>query len=122
MAESRVHTEVFGAGKAFSPGVVDGEHKFPHAPEGKAGAGPNVVFTRSNLVVPWDERFSNLLDLAEACAVPVRWSCRSGVCHTCECGLIDGSVRYAPEPLDAPADGNALICCATPTTSIQLDL
>jgi ferredoxin len=71
--------------------------------------------------VPWDERFASLLELAEACAVPVRWSCRTGVCHTCECVLIDGSVRYAPEPLDAPADGDALICCATPATEIQLD-
>jgi ferredoxin-NADP reductase/MOSC domain-containing protein YiiM/ferredoxin len=122
VAEGRVHTEVFGAGKAFSPGVVDGEHKSPHAPEGKAGAGPNVVFTRSNLVVPWNERFASLLELAEACAVPVRWSCRVGVCHNCECALVDGNVRYAPEPLDAPADGNVLICCATPVTEIQLDL
>ena len=122
VAESRVHTEIFGAGKAFSPGVVEGEHTLPHVPEGKVGAGPNVVFARSNLVVPWAERFTSLLELAEACAVPVRWSCRSGVCHTCECGLIDGSVRYAPEPLDSPADGNALICCATPATDIELDL
>ena len=122
VAESRVHTEVFGAGKAFAPGVVGGEHQAPHPPEGKAGVGPNVVFTRSNLVVPWDERFASLLELAEACAVPARWSCRSGVCHSCECMLIDGSVRYAPEPLDAPAEGNVLICCATPLTEIQLDL
>jgi ferredoxin-NADP reductase/ferredoxin len=119
---SRVHTEVFGAGKAFAPGVVGGEHVAPHAPEGKAGVGRSVVFTRSNLVVPWDERFASLLELAEACAVPARWSCRSGVCHSCECMLIDGSVRYSPEPLDAPAEGNALICCATPVTDIQLDL
>ena len=122
VADGRIHTEVFGAGKAFTPGVVGGEHQAPHAPEGKAGVGPNVVFTRSNLVVPWDERFASLLELAEACAVPARWSCRAGVCHSCECMLIDGSVRYAPEPLDAPADGNALICCATPVTEIQIDL
>jgi hypothetical protein len=37
------------------------------------------------------------LELAEACDVPVRWSCRTGVCHTCECGLISGSVKYDPE-------------------------
>ena len=122
VAAGRVHTEVFGAGEAFAPGVVGGEHVAPHAPEGKAGVGPKVVFTRSNLVVPWDERFASLLELAEACAVPARWSCRTGVCHSCECMLIDGSVRYAPEPLDAPTEGNALICCATPVTEVQLDL
>jgi hypothetical protein len=70
----------------------------------------------------WDTSFGSLLRLAEACTVPVRWSCRSGVCHNCESGLIEGEVAYAPEPLDAPAGGNALICCATPTTAIELDL
>ncbi len=28
----------------------------------------------------------SLLELAEACDVPVRWSCRAGVCHNCEVG------------------------------------
>ncbi len=46
------------------------------------------------------------LGLAEACDVPVRWSCRTGVCHTCETGLVAGSVIYNPDPVDAPADGN----------------
>jgi hypothetical protein len=36
--------------------------------------------------------------------------------------LIDGEVAYRPEPLDAPAAGNALICCATPITAVDLDL
>jgi ferredoxin-NADP reductase len=51
-------------------------------------------------------------NLPKPVTVPVRWSCRTGVCHTCECGLISGSVKYDPEPLDAPAVGNLLICCA----------
>ena len=68
------------------------------------------------------DRFNSLLELAEACSVPVRWSCRTGVCHNCESGLVDGSVQYAPEPLDPPADGNVLICCSTPRSDVQLDL
>jgi hypothetical protein len=27
--------------------------------------------------------------------------------------LIDGNLRYSPEPIDPPAEGRALICCAT---------
>jgi ferredoxin len=81
-----------------------------------------VTFLRSGLVVPWNTKFGSLLDLAEACAVPVRWACRSGVCHNCESGLIEGEITYAPEPLDAPAEGNALICCARPITAVELDL
>jgi ferredoxin len=84
--------------------------------------GPLVTFLRSGLTVPWDSRFGSLLELAEACAVPVRWSCRSGVCHNCESGLIEGELAYAPEPLDPPAEGNALICCAMPQTAVELDL
>jgi ferredoxin len=52
----------------------------------------------------------------------VRWSCRTGVCHSCETGLIGGSVSYDPDPLDAPADGNLLICCSKPLEDIVIDL
>jgi ferredoxin len=62
------------------------------------------------------------LEFAEACDVPVRWSCRAGVCHTCECGLISGSVKYDPEPLDAPAVGNLLICVSRPQEDTVIDL
>jgi len=63
-----------------------------------------------------------LLELAEVCEVPVRWSCRTGVCHNCESGLISGSVLYQPDPLDPPAEGNVLICCSRPKDDLVLDL
>lgn len=119
---SRIHVEVFGPAPALTPGIASVAAALPHRPDGPAGGGPMVTFLRSGLAVPWDTRFGSLLDLADACAVPVRWACRSGICHNCESGLIEGEVAYAPEPLDAPAEGNALICCATPITAIELDL
>ena len=122
VSQSRVHSETFGAGASFTPGVIGAVATEPHQPAGSLGTGPNVTFTRSGLSVSWDSRFQSLLELAEACDVPVKWSCRSGVCHTCECGLIDGELRYDPEPLDRPAQGNALICCSTPLSRIELDL
>ena len=64
----------------------------------------------------------SILELAEACDVPVRWSCRTGVCHTCETGLLDGGVDYVLEPLEAPADGNVLICCSRPAAISRFDL
>jgi MOSC domain-containing protein YiiM/ferredoxin-NADP reductase/ferredoxin len=118
----RVRSEVFGSLVALAPGIIPSDREIPHLPRGPAGRGPRVVFTRSHLTVGWDERFESLLELAEACAVPTRWSCRAGVCHTCESGLIDGSVRYSPQPLDAPADGHVLICCARPESDLELDL
>jgi ferredoxin-NADP reductase/MOSC domain-containing protein YiiM len=119
---SRIHSEVFGPGASMTPGIASTAQKTPHQPSGEAGAGPLVSFTRSGLAVQWDSRFESLLELAEACDVPVKWSCRTGVCHTCECALIGGDVQYDPEPLYRPADGNTLICCSKPLTGIELDL
>ena len=120
--EDRIHTEVFGAGKPFTPGVVSQSQAHPHPPEGPSGSGPKVSFVRSGLNVNWDPKFSSLLDFAEACDVPVRWACRTGVCHTCECSLISGSVGYQPEPLEPPVQGNVLICCSRPSGDVVIDL
>jgi ferredoxin len=81
-----------------------------------------VSFARSGLAVAWNAKYQSLLELAEACDVPVRWSCRTGVCHTCESGLISGKVSYQPEPLEPPADGKVLICCAQPREEVVVDL
>jgi ferredoxin-NADP reductase/MOSC domain-containing protein YiiM len=114
---SRIHSEAFGPSA-----VLTADAQAPHLPDGPQGSGPTVTFAKSGIAVAWDGRFNNLLELAEACSVPVSWSCRTGVCHNCESGLIDGQLSYAPEPLDPPADGNVLICCATPTSAVELDL
>ena len=122
VARSRVHIEIFGSGSPMTPGVAAGPHRLPHQLDGPVGAGPLVSFARSNLNVRWDSAFHSLLELAEACDVPVRWSCRTGVCHSCETGLVIGAVGYRPEPVEPPADGNALICCCQPQGDIVIDL
>jgi ferredoxin-NADP reductase/MOSC domain-containing protein YiiM len=119
---SCIHSEVFGAESSITPGIVSTTSVSPHLPDASVGAGPKVSFTRSGLTVPWDSRYGSLLEFAEACDVPVKWSCRMGVCHRCESGLIDGTISYAPAPLDRPAEGNVLICCSTPLTAVELDL
>ncbi len=120
--DASIHSEVFGAGPSMTPGIVPAATVFPHPPAQGTGTGPSVSFARSNLTVPWDSQYESLLQFAEACDIPVKWSCRMGVCHTCESGLIDGSVSYSPEPLDRPREGNILICCSIPQTAIELDL
>jgi ferredoxin-NADP reductase/MOSC domain-containing protein YiiM len=116
-----VHTEIFGALEAITPGLAQVEHS-PHLPQGPPGSGPPVSFARSGITAAWDPKFGSLLELAEACDVPVRWSCRIGVCHTCMTGLIDGSITYNPEPLERPAPGNVLVCCSQPNAGVTLDL
>jgi ferredoxin-NADP reductase len=122
VAASRIHTELFGSAPPKTPGVAASPMRPPHQPAGSPGAGPLVSFVRSGLNVPWSPAFQSLLELAEACDVPVRWSCRTGVCHTCETGLVGGAVTYRPAPIDAPADGSALICCCQPEGDIIIDL
>jgi ferredoxin-NADP reductase len=122
VARDRIHTEIFGAGPSTTPGIAASPHPPPHVPAGPAGSGPMVSFARSGLNVRWGSSFTSLLELAEACDVPVRFACRTGVCHTCETGLVSGTIAYRPDPLDAPADGNLLICCAQPTGDIVIDL
>jgi ferredoxin-NADP reductase/MOSC domain-containing protein YiiM len=122
VARDRIYTEAFGAGPSITPGIAAVSHQPPHPPAGPTSSGVQVSFARSGLSVRWGPAFHNLLELAEACDVPVRWACRTGVCHTCETGLVAGEVCYRPEPIDAPADGNVLICCAKPEDDIVIDL
>jgi len=119
---SQIHEEIFGPGESSTPGIAAAPKRPPHPPPGAPGSGPQVSFIRSGVTVPWNPSFGSLLELAEACDVPVRWSCRTGVCHTCECSLIGGSVGYAPDPLEPPASGNLLICCSRPQAEVEIDL
>jgi ferredoxin-NADP reductase/MOSC domain-containing protein YiiM len=119
---ARIHTEVFGAGPALTPGIAPAAARRPHPPAGQPGRGPLVAFARSDLSARWDPGYASLLEFAEACDVPVRWSCRTGVCHTCETAVMSGEVRYDPAPVDDPADGSVLICCSQPPDDLVLDL
>jgi ferredoxin-NADP reductase/MOSC domain-containing protein YiiM/ferredoxin len=118
----RIHTEPFGPAPGLTPGIAAAPARAPHAPSGTPGDGPIVEFARSDLKVPWSSDYPSLLELAEACDVPVRWSCRTGVCHSCETAVIEGAVGYDPDPVEPPAGGSALICCSQPREHVVLDL
>jgi ferredoxin-NADP reductase/MOSC domain-containing protein YiiM len=119
---ARIRTEVFGAGPAITPGIAPAAARRPHPPAGQPGSGPMVAFARSDVSARWDPGYASLLEFAEACDVPVRWSCRTGVCHTCETAAMSGTVSYDPAPADDPADGSVLICCSQPGEDLVLDL
>ena len=118
----RIRKEIFGAGPSREPGIVPAVRRPPHEPGATPGTGPAVSFSRSDVNTPFTPAYGSLLELAEACDVPVRWSCRTGVCHSCETDLLAGSVAYDPEPIDAPGDGRVLICCSRPVGEVVLDL
>src|SRR5262249_1175581 len=118
----RIHSEIFAGGPSLRPGMSATPVRPPHEPAGTPGIGPLVSFARSGIATRWRLGDQSLLELAEACEVPVRWSCRNGVCHNCESGLISGSVTYQPDPLDMPAEGNILICCSRPQHDVVIDI
>jgi len=123
VAPERIHIEIFNGGESKSPGVVGAVARTPHLPGDEASTGLLVSFARSGISAHWNaSRYGSILELAEACDVPVRWACRTGVCHNCESGLVSGTVVYGPEPLDKPADGNLLVCCSWPSGNIVVDL
>jgi ferredoxin len=121
LAGSHIHTEQFTSLAAITPGVVATARPAPHAPV-KPGNGPLVTFARAGLTVAFDEACASLLEMAEACDVPTRWSCRTGVCHTCATPLLSGAVDYSPPPLFEPDPGEVLLCCAQPRVDVVLDL
>ena len=94
----------------------------PHVPDGLDAEGPVISFARSGLCVPWSNRYASLLELAEACDVPVRWPCRSGVCHHCESRVLEGQFSYKPDPIESPPDGRILLCCFRPAGPMVVDL
>jgi ferredoxin-NADP reductase/MOSC domain-containing protein YiiM len=117
----RINSEAFKQGAAITPGK-SGDRPRPHQPSGPQGTGAAVSFSRSNLTVPWDDGYPNLLEFAEACDVPASYGCRHGVCHYCEVGVLSGEYEYATEPLERPAPDRLLLCCARPAGEMTLEL
>ncbi|MEP7178666.1 MAG: 2Fe-2S iron-sulfur cluster-binding protein, partial [Pseudonocardiales bacterium] len=121
MASTRIHTEMFASLSAINPGVVAAGRPAPHAPA-TVGTGPLVTFARAGLTAAFNLDVASLLEMAEACDVPTRWSCRTGVCHTCSTPLLSGAVSYSLTPLTEPDAGEVLLCCTRPDTDVTLDL
>jgi ferredoxin len=118
-----IHTELFGALPPVNPGVIDtGPRVPPHPPAGAAGTGPALTFARSGLSVNWSAGYRSILDLAESCDVPTRFSCRSGVCQVCQTAVLDGTFCYVQPPLETPGPSTVLICSAAPQSDLVLDL
>jgi ferredoxin-NADP reductase/ferredoxin len=117
-----IRSERFAARAAINPGVVQGSARQPHQPDGDVGTGPAVTFARSDLTTAWSGRYASLLELAEACDVPTRWSCRTGVCHTCITAVLSGATAYNTAPLEVPPPEDVLVCSARPITDLVLDL
>ncbi len=94
----------------------------PPKPTAMPSDTPIVTFSSSGIQVPWLGDHVSILDLAEASGLSPPFSCRAGVCNTCECSLGAGELSYFQEPLSDVDQGRALICCSIPNGDVELDL
>jgi NAD(P)H-flavin reductase/ferredoxin len=77
-----------------------------------------VRIAGSDIAFPCDAG-ETVLDAAERAGYSIPYSCRKGVCSTCEGGLVDGSAEVGHEHVRGPRD-NVLLCRAKPTTNITI--
>jgi uncharacterized protein len=97
------------------------------APEPLAPSAPDetrrVTFARSGDTVEWSSSDETILELAERHGLAPDSGCRVGVCNSCQCRLVKGTVNYIEEPLEMPPAGYALICISKPASDeVVLDI
>lgn len=122
VAETRIHYEFFGpASVLMEEAGPCGQAPARSADEELTGE-MEVKFARSGLTAAWDATCETILDLAEHHGLSPAYSCRSGICHTCVCKLVEGEVEYIEEPLDPPDAGSVLICCSKPKSTVVIEV
>ncbi|MCH8238115.1 MAG: 2Fe-2S iron-sulfur cluster binding domain-containing protein, partial [Proteobacteria bacterium] len=82
-----------------------------------------VTFQGSGITVKWDPAKESILELAEANGLDPDFSCRSGICHTCMCRLVEGEVEYIDDDVLMPdEEDQVLICSSRPKTNVTIDI
>ena len=109
--DNRIHYEFFGPGKnlreedaSSSDGIALPEESPP----------VDVTFSKSGITTTWDASRGTLLELAESEGLNPVYSCRSGICSTCQIEVLDGRTSYVDPPVADPGDNSVLICCSYP--------
>ena len=128
---ARYHEESFGGAPASAP-ALPAPQASP-APKATAAAGPapaaaapaeaRLVFRNSDRTVDCGADES-ILDAADRHAIPVRSSCRSGVCGTCRMRKLSGTVSMEGQlALSDPeiADGYFLACIGQARGTVVID-
>src|ERR1700716_1480572 len=77
-----------------------------------------VAIGHSDIVFP-AESGETVLDAAERAGYSLPYSCRKGICSTCEAELCRGDVASGAKQMTGPASG-VLLCQAKPQTDIVI--
>lgn len=106
----RIHIESFGGGSQVGSvenvGMVDAE----------------VRLVGTEILCRWKPDSGSLLNLLEKAGVAVAYSCRAGMCGSCEQTLVSGHVRYVSQPSYPVAPGRVLLCCAQPASDVTISI
>ncbi|MFM7706143.1 MAG: 1,2-phenylacetyl-CoA epoxidase subunit PaaE [Rubrivivax sp.] len=112
---ARIHIERFGIPPELQGGAD------PHAAQAGDADQARIVLVRDGLTREFGfaKGDPSILDAAARAGLDVPYSCKSGVCATCRCKVLEGEVRmdrnFALEPADLVA-GFVLSCQAHPLT------
>jgi uncharacterized protein len=122
VARERIHYEFFGPATVIDAEVSSRSARASDTDKAADNERITVRFHPHDEPLAWDPACGSLLEFAEQCGHAPPFSCRAGICNSCVARLMAGSVDYAEPPLDPPADGELLLCCAKPMTSVTLEL
>jgi ferredoxin-NADP reductase len=87
---------------------------------GEPGTG-SIRFAGSNLEV--QNTGASILEQAEKAGVPAQSGCRMGICHTCTCRKLSGTVKnLLTEEVSSAAEEEIQLCVSAPLSDLVIDL
>ena len=115
LSKEKIHYELFFSGTSEENAVKAAEaveHKFE-------GTKVTIIDGGKEFHFAMDDDYDNILDGALAAGADLPFACKGGVCSTCKCKVVEGSVEmkinYALEE-DEVSKGLVLSCQAVPTS------
>lgn len=120
VARQNIHFELFYSGPNPAP-ATPARQRIAKTD----GAQVTIIDGGKAFHLTMDDTHDNVLDAALAAGADLPFACKGGVCSTCKCRVLEGSVEmkinYALEP-DEVAKGLVLSCQAVPTSdTVKLD-
>lgn len=89
-------------------------------PVGEPGTG-SIRFAGSNLEV--QNTGASILQQAEKAGIPAQSGCRMGICHTCTCRKLSGTVKnLLTDEVSAAPDEEIQLCVSAPLSDLVIEL
>ncbi|RIA10630.1 ring-1,2-phenylacetyl-CoA epoxidase subunit PaaE [Flavobacteriaceae bacterium MAR_2010_72] len=115
LSKEKIHFELFFSGSSEE----ENQHIAEVLEEKVEGTQVTIIDAGKEFHFIMDEDFDTILDGALAAGADLPFACKGGVCSTCKCRVVEGSVKmkvnYALEDKEV-AQNYVLSCQAVPTT------